>query len=154
VAPLPIPRLLSAPAFDVSPCPAARLGELPGLWAAAGAVPTSTDDLAALELLTGVDPQAVLVASTAGTLIGSLIVAFDGWRGAFYRLAVMPEHRRARVASTLVAEGERRLVARGVRRAAIIAVAEHGQATGFWEAAGYRRQADTTRLVKDLAPPP
>ncbi len=124
------------------------------LWAAAGAVPTSTDDLAALAQLVAVDPEAVLVAGSAGTLIGSLIVAFDGWRGAFYRLAVVPARRRTKVASALVAEGERRLVARGVRRCAIIAVTEHDQATGFWAAAGYERQADTARFVKNLAPPP
>jgi len=124
------------------------------LWAAAGAVPTSTDDLAALRQLVAVDPEALLVASSAGALIGSLIVAFDGWRGAFYRLAVVPAHRRNKVASALVAEGERRLVARGVRRCAVIAVAEHDQATGFWAAGGYERQGATARFVKDLAPPP
>lgn len=115
-------------------------------------MPTSTDDLAALGLLDDLDPGAVVVATEAGAVIGSLLVAFDGWRGAFYRLAVAPERRRLGVATALVAAGERRLADRGVRRVAIIAVTEHDQATGFWAAAGYQRQPDTTRFVKDLAP--
>jgi len=154
VAPVAVPHLLSGPAVEISVCPRARLGEVLDLWAAAGAVPTATDDLAALGRLVDVDPGALLVASVAGTLIGSLIVAFDGWRGAFYRLAVVPAHRRNKVASALVAEGERRLVALGARRCAVIAVAEHDQATGFWAAAGYERQGATARFVKELAPPP
>lgn len=124
------------------------------LWARAGAVPTATDDLGALELLTGTDPGALLVATEGAALIGSLIATFDGWRGAFYRLAVDPARRRAGVGSALVAEGERRLAARGVRRIALIAVAGHAHATGFWAAAGYEHQSGSTRFVKDLAAAP
>jgi len=67
------------------------------------------------------DPQALLVAELDGVLAGSLIAAWDGWRGSFYRLAVSPEHRRKGLATMLLREGERRLRERGaVRLASVI----------------------------------
>ena len=35
-------------------------------------------------------------------MVGSLIAAWDGWRGSFYRLAVHPERRRQRIATALL----------------------------------------------------
>jgi ribosomal protein S18 acetylase RimI-like enzyme len=63
------------------------------------------------------DPQALLVAELDGVLAGSLIAAWDGWRGSFYRLAVSPEHRRKGLATMLLREGERRLREAGRRQA-------------------------------------
>ena len=40
------------------------------------------------------DPEALLLAELDGELVGTVIGAWDGWRGNFYRLAVLPEHRR------------------------------------------------------------
>ncbi len=64
------------------------------LWAAAGSPPSVSDSPDGLARLLGADPQALLVAELDGVLVGSLIAAWDGWRGSFYRLAVSPEHRR------------------------------------------------------------
>jgi ribosomal protein S18 acetylase RimI-like enzyme len=44
--------------------------------------------------LRGLHPGALLVAEIDGVLAGSLIAAWDGWRGSFYQPAVSPEHRR------------------------------------------------------------
>jgi len=102
-----------------------------GLWAAAGSVPTVTDSPAELD----------------GLLTGSLIAAWDGWRGSFYRLAVSPEHRRKGLATMLLREGERCLRERGaVRLTAIVADDETG-AMGFWRSAGYERQQHRARFV-------
>ena len=44
-------------------------------------------------------------------LSGTVIASWDGWRGAMYRLAVLPSLRRRGIAAALVDEGERRLQA-------------------------------------------
>lgn len=63
------------------------------------------------------DPEALLVAeSDGGEIVGSLIAAWDGWRGSFYRLAVNPEQRRQGIGTALLREGERRLLAHGAAR--------------------------------------
>jgi len=118
------------------------------LWVVAGSAPSVSDSPDGLARLLAADPQALLVAELGSVLVGSLIAAWDGWRGSFYRLAVSPEHRRKGLATMLLREGERRLRARGaVRLTAIVAEADP-TAMGFWEAAGYTRQHDRTRFVR------
>jgi len=76
---------------------------------------------------------------------------WDGWRGSFYRLAVHPEHRREGLATELVREGERRLAAHDAERLTAIVAGEDPGAHEFWAAAGYERQADRERFVRELA---
>ena len=119
------------------------------LWAVAGSRPSIGDDSPdGLVQLLVADPHALLVAEVEGVLAGSLIAAWDGWRGSFYRLAVLPEHRRKGLATMLLREGERRLRERGaVRLTAIVADDEAG-AMAFWRAAGYERQRHRARFVR------
>ena len=92
--------------------------------------------------------DALLVAEIDGRVVGSLIAAFDGWRGNLYRLAVEPSHRRRGVARELVAEGERRLAAVGCRRISALVLRDEGPATALWAAAGYERAERIVRYVK------
>jgi ribosomal protein S18 acetylase RimI-like enzyme len=88
------------------------------------------------------------VAEAEGSIVGTLIAGWDGWRGSFYRLAVHPDWRRRGLATALVRAGEERLEALGaVRLTAIVAVGETA-ALGLWESAGFRHQTDTTRFVR------
>jgi ribosomal protein S18 acetylase RimI-like enzyme len=120
------------------------------LWVVAGSVPSVSDSPEGLARLLAADSQALLVAELDGVLVGSLIAAWDGWRGSFYRLAVSPEHRRKGLATMLLREGERRLRERGaVRLTAIVADDEAG-AMGFWGAVGYRRQPQRARFVRHI----
>src|SRR5438445_9522594 len=83
------------------------------MWDAAGGPPSVTDTREGLLALLASDSEALLLADLDGAMVGSLIAAWDGWRGSFYRLAVHPERRRQRIATALLREGERRLRARG-----------------------------------------
>jgi ribosomal protein S18 acetylase RimI-like enzyme len=85
-----------------------------------------------------------------GAVIGSLIAAWDGWRGSFYRLAVHPVWRRQGIATALLRESEHRLRERGAARLTAI-VADHDPAAiGFWQAAGYQRQQRRARFVRHV----
>lgn len=118
------------------------------LWVVAGSLPSVSDSPDGLARLLAADPQALLVAELGGVVVGSLIAAWDGWRGSFYRLAVSPAHRRKGLATMLLREGERRLRERGaVRLTAIVADDEEG-AMAFWRAVGYERQQHRARFVR------
>ncbi len=118
------------------------------LWAAAGSLPSVTDSPDGLARLLADDPQALLVAELEGVLAGSLIAAWDGWRGSFYRLAVSPEHRRNGLATMLLREGERRLRERGALRLTAIVADDEVGAMAFWRDAGYERQQHRARFVR------
>jgi ribosomal protein S18 acetylase RimI-like enzyme len=120
------------------------------LWREAESLPTVTDDFDSLVALLDADPGSLLVAESGGVLVGSLIAAWDGWRGSFYRLAVRPGQRRRGLATALLREGEGRLRRRGaVRIDAIVADAE-AEAMSFWPAVGYERQAGRARFVRNF----
>ena len=120
------------------------------LWDEAQVEPTVTDDAESLRDLMASDPQALLVAVDDDRVVGSLIIGWDGWRGAFYRLAVAPDHRRTGLARRMVAQGEDQLRRTGARRLAVITVAGEPGANHFWEAVGYQVQADRQRRVKNF----
>ena len=118
------------------------------LWTEAEAVEGVTDNAESIELLLARDPDALIVAEVDGRLAGTLIAGWDGWRGGFYRLAVRPAYQRHGIARALVEEGERRLRALGARRISAIVMHAHDHATGFWDEAGYERDARAVRYVK------
>jgi ribosomal protein S18 acetylase RimI-like enzyme len=120
------------------------------LWSAAEAVPTVSDDAASLRRLLDSSADALLVAEVDGRLVGTLIAAWDGWRGNLYRLAVLPAYRRRGIARELVREGERRLADKGAVRVSALVYAEHKPAVGLWLAVGYHRDARVGRFAKSL----
>jgi ribosomal protein S18 acetylase RimI-like enzyme len=118
------------------------------LWIVAGSVPSVSDSPEGLARLLATDSQALMVAERDGVLVGSLIAAWDGWRGSFYRLAVAPAHRRKGLATTLLRDGERRLRKRGAVRLTAIAADDEESAMAFWQAVGYERQQHRARFVR------
>jgi ribosomal protein S18 acetylase RimI-like enzyme len=118
------------------------------LWAIAGGPASVGATREGLSRLLATDRDGLLLAESDGELIGTLIAAWDGWRGSFYRIAVHPERRRQGLATALLLEGERRLRERGAIRLTAIVADDDPAAVGFWQAAGYRRQTDRGRFVR------
>ena len=111
--------------------------------------PSSTDDAASLAALLAHFPDAIVLAVEQATIVGTVIVGWDGWRGAMYRIAVAPSHRRRGIATGLVAEGERRLRAYGAKRLHMIVDPDEEAPRGFWTAVGYEPTTQL-RFVKDF----
>jgi ribosomal protein S18 acetylase RimI-like enzyme len=121
------------------------------LWRAAEIPSGVSDTREGLAILLDADRQALLVAESESSVIGSLIAAWDGWRGSFYRLAVHPSRRREGIATALVREGERRLRERGALRLTAIVDDDEKLALDFWRAAGYERQPHRARFLRHLS---
>ncbi|HEX3794660.1 MAG TPA: GNAT family N-acetyltransferase [Acidimicrobiales bacterium] len=139
-------------AFDIGSARPSQFPAILNFWEAATELPSATDDLPGLSALWERDPDAFVIASVEGDIVGTLLAAWDGWRGAFYRLAVHPDYRRHGLGRSLVAEGERRLRQRGVRRINLYVVEAHPAAMGFWPALGYLLDAEEVRFVKNVTP--
>jgi len=129
----------------------AQLSDVPAvlaLWREAGAEPTHTDDAHSLVRLIEHDPDALVVAGEDDDVVGSVIAAWDGWRGSVYLLVVAPAHRRQGLGRQLVAVAEQRLAGAGARRLQAIVVETDPRATEFWRATGWEQQAARLRFVK------
>ena len=134
----------------VRPCRPGDAALVVGLWEAAGARETLTDDAASIERLLERDPEALLVAEADGLVIASIIAGFDGWRGCIYRLAVHPARRRSGVATMLVDAAELSLRERGAQRVHAVVHAADEPAMVFWASAGYENQPGVARFIKNF----
>jgi ribosomal protein S18 acetylase RimI-like enzyme len=125
--------------------------EILTFWTVATAEPSSTDDAGGIRGLLERSPGALIVAVDGGSIVGTVIAGWDGWRGALYRLAVTPTHRRRGIATALVERAEQHLHTQGVRRMHLIVSTAGGPAAvDFWTSARYE-PTDQLRMVKDLA---
>lgn len=95
------------------------------LWKSAEAVHGLTDTVEDVQRVIKRENAAFILATSHGDIAGSIIAAFDGWRGNIYRLAVHPHFRRRGLARALVVEAEKVFKEWGVKRIAAIVVKEH-----------------------------
>ena len=128
---------------------AADVDAIVAFWSAE-AEPTVADDRISLARLFERDTGALLVAERGGAIVGTLVAAWDGWRGNMYRLAVLSASRRAGIALALVRAGEERLIRLGAQRITALVVGAHDDATGLWKAAGYEHDVRMARYVKTI----
>jgi ribosomal protein S18 acetylase RimI-like enzyme len=120
------------------------------LWRLSGVTPSRTDTVEDVGRLLKNDSAAFFVAETDGRIVGSLIATFDGWRGHIYRLAVLPEYRRKRIARQLVARSEETFWSWDVRLVVALVENDHPWAMAFWTAAGYLQDDRHVRFYKNL----
>lgn len=94
------------------------------------------------------DPAALIIAEENGAIVGSVIAAWDGWRGSVYRLVVARSHRRRGLGRQLLQAAEDRLSSAGALRAQAIVVENEAVALSFWRASGWQQQLRRLRFVK------
>jgi ribosomal protein S18 acetylase RimI-like enzyme len=135
----------------IRPCRPEESVALLDLWYHADASPSPTDTPEQVAEVIQDAAAIVLVAIDRDLLVGSVIGAWDGWRGNIYRLAVLPSYRRRGIARALVAEVERCLADRGARRISALVEHDHPWAVGFWDSL-YEPDHRMIRYVKKVEP--
>lgn len=142
---------MTHPDCTIRPARADDAAAILGLWRQDRSPHASTEDRRVdVERLLAETPGSLLVAERGGALVGVLIAAWDGWRGNMYRLAVHRGHRRRGIGLALVRAGEAHLHGRGARRITALVGYDDGLAAAFWESAGYPRDEQIGRRVRNL----
>ncbi|ENV31749.1 GNAT family acetyltransferase [Acinetobacter gerneri] len=93
--------------------------------------------------------QLFLVAVKDDALIASLMGGYDGHRGWANYLAVHPHHQRNGVATALLKQLEKRLIAIGCPKLQLLISKEHIDVQNFYEQLGYE-EIEVVCLAKDL----
>jgi GNAT superfamily N-acetyltransferase len=122
-------------------------------WHESGASMGATDSVEHVRRVLA-NPAAVLILAVAEDGIsGTLLGAFDGWRGNMYRLVVHPNRRRQGIGRQLVRQVERVFADWGVRRITVLIEVDRPWAMDFWTAVGYPRDDHIVRHVGTLEQP-
>ena len=122
------------------------------LWRAAGLRFHPETAERELAIVTGQD-LALIDEQPDGEVTGTVLGSYDGLRGWVHRLATSPAWRSRGVASALLAELERRLLARGCPKVNLLIEADNDGVASFYAARGYRWD-ELVFMEKWLVPDP
>ncbi len=78
----------------------------------------------------------------SGRIIGTVMGAWDGWRGWIYKLAVAEERRRKGVGTQLLSEVTRRLRGKGARIIRAYVESQNAASLALFKRQGYELMAD------------
>ena len=70
-------------------------------------------------------------------MIGAILSGHDGRRGIIHHLCVQGDHKRQKIASTLVKMAEEGLKKEGIQKIFCIVFSNNDEANSFWEKTGY-----------------
>jgi uncharacterized protein len=135
----------------IRPATVSDAASLAGLWRAAGL--RFHPGLTERELASALRPELVLVEEEAGEVTGTVFGSYDGVRGWVRRLATRPDRRGRGIATALLAELERRLLAAGCAKVNLLIEPDNAAVASFYARRGYRRD-DLLFMEKWLVPEP
>ena len=83
-------------------------------------------------------------------VVGAIIAGWDGWRGNIYRLAVHENYRRHGIGLRLTRAAESYFRDKGVGRVTALVAFDDEDAGSFWDAAGYPKDEEIGRRVRNI----
>lgn len=107
------------------------------VWRAAGLTIKPSDSLPELRKLVERNPGTFLVAEEEGTVVGTVIGAWDGRRAWVYHLAVLPSARGRGMGRMLMEEVERRIRAVGATKLNLLIEPDNAGVADFYRKLGY-----------------
>ena len=119
------------------------------IWKLCELVKPQNDPVLDYQLALETKDSAVLVLETENSLVGSVVVGFDGHRGWYYYLGITPEHQSAGNGRLLVEAAENWLISRGAPKAMLMVRNSNSKVIGFYEKLGYSVE-ETSVLGKRL----
>jgi ribosomal protein S18 acetylase RimI-like enzyme len=119
------------------------------LWKVAAATEGVTDTVDDVRRISATDHVAFILAIVDNSIVGSIIAAFDGWRGNMYRLVTHPDYRRRGIARALIVEAERTFDQWGVKRITALVEKDRPWAIQCWQTVGYELDGRVLRYVRN-----
>ncbi len=113
--------------------------EVAELWTEVGMWPHVGEDWHWFAGMLARNPDCVLVWRKGGSVIGTVVGAWDGLRGWIYHLAVTESERGRGIGGALLAAAESRLQAMGVKQINLMVYEQNGKAEAFYARSGYER---------------
>ena len=120
------------------------------LWRRSEARASVTDNVDDVTRIIDLETTECFVARAGKRIVGTVIAAYDGWRGNVYRLAVDPGYRRQGIGLKLLEHAQGAFDRWGVRRVSALVEQEHEWATAFWTAAGFVPDHQMMRFVRNV----
>jgi ribosomal protein S18 acetylase RimI-like enzyme len=108
------------------------------LWELCGLAVPQNDPAKDIARKSKVNPEWFLVGEAAGQLVATCMAGYEGHRGWINYLAVHPGFRRRGIASAMMEEAERRLLAAGCPKINLQVRSTNGDVIAFYERVGYR----------------
>ena len=120
--------------------------DLVELWSVCGLLRTWNDPLEDIHLCVTTSSSELVVADSAGQLIGSAMLGHDGHRGWVYYLAVHPDWHRNGIGRSLMSYAEGWMDQRQVPKIQAMIRADNLPVRGFYKRLGY--QDDDVQVVE------
>lgn len=108
------------------------------LWSHEAHGRSISDDPVSVRAVLDHPTSSCLVAVADGSIVGSLLIGWDGWRFSLYRLAVATTHRRLGIGGRLIEEAIRRASVVGASRLDAMVAEGNEDGAEFWAAIGFR----------------
>lgn len=137
--------------LQVSDLRRAEIDQAIALWQAANLTRPWNDPRADAELALSTPSSTILAGRIGEVVVATVMVGFDGHRGAVYYLGVDPARRRKGYGAAMMRAAEAWLSARGAPKLNLMVRADNTQVRTFYERLGYEFE-DRLNLARRLGP--
>lgn len=124
--------------FEIRPFEATDTEDVVALWASAGLLVDSNDPYLEIGRKVAHSPDQFFVGLRGLSIVATVMVGYDGYRGSVNFLAVGPTEQGTGVGAAMMLHAEQVLASVGCAKIGLQVHASNADAIGFYEAIGYR----------------